>query len=103
MNKKGFVCHLLVQCVLLHALVSASKINGLHAYYKSAAVNAKIGAKLEQRSQPTDNARYKIGFGIGDITGPSAEINMVSKTCLIELISERACSSARARACSFDA
>lgn len=31
----------------------------------------------DQQQQPVRNDLYKIGFGIADITGPSAEINMV--------------------------
>jgi hypothetical protein len=34
--------------------------------------------QFEYGSAATDDDKYKIGVGIADITGPSAEINMVS-------------------------
>ena len=81
MDKRIFVAYILIQYVLLHGFVSATKINGLHAYYnKGKSVNAIIAAKLEKTTAETADHgnQYKIGFGIGDITGPSAEINMVN-------------------------
>lgn len=39
-----------------------------------------IDAKyLRKDSQADNDDVYQIGFGIGDITGPAAEINMVRK------------------------
>lgn len=67
-------------CTLSLSFSSATKINGLHAYYEGKNVNLKTAAKVQDRGfdQRDNGTKFKIGFGIGDITGPSAEINMVS-------------------------
>lgn len=72
-------------CTFSISFSLATKINGLHAYYEGKNVNFKTAAKVPESGfdQRDNGTNFKIGFGIGDITGPSAEINMVSGQILL--------------------
>lgn len=100
-TKRQLLIILLAQLLLLQHpqqssyLVSAAKVNSLHAFRDGesaggdsdnghqqhqqpiSVMKRESGQQQQNESESKGGSTYKIGFGIGDVTGPAAEINMV--------------------------
>ena len=90
MKNKSLLSQLIIIILcMLTCLLYATEINNLHAHKyrdKSAIHQHRKHTRnrlAEHDKDDTIDTPYKVGFGIGDITGPAAEINMV---CIIDYL-----------------
>lgn len=68
-------------------IVSAAKINAKsaddsHNDHQESSVKKRTESESEENERK-GGSTYKIGFGIGDVTGPAAEINMVCRQTFV--------------------